>query len=444
MRKTLPIAAGLVAGTLLSGAAAAETQAQLEQRIQELEKTVRLLSRKLEVSEEVYTADKAKAAPNGRVKAGPDGFSLVSADGQSELKFRGLLQFDGRFGIEDYKDSDTFLFRRVRPTLEGKIGKAAFRITPEFADDDADLVDGYIDYSLTPNNVLRAGQYKPSISLERAQSASALAFMERAFPTELAPNRDRGVWVYSAAFDKRLNLEFAVTNGTPDGRNATNSDVDGEQELNGRIFFEPRPGIGIGVAGTSGEKFAKNDTRAASSSNANAFLPRYRSPAQQQIFNYVSNAFADGDHTRISPQAYAYIGPFGLMAEYIESSQDVGLAKITHEFTNQAAALTGIWAITGEDESYKGIKPARPGGAWELALRWSTLDIDEDAFDLKFADPAKVVKSAEELGLGLNWTITQNLKAYANYTFTTFDGGAPNGEDRDTEKAFFTRLQLNY
>ena len=62
--------------------------------------------------------------------------------------------------------------------------------------------------------------------------------------------------------------------GAPDGRNTTNSDVDGEQELNGRIFFEPKPGIGFGLAGTSGEKFSKNDTRAAASGNVNAFLPR--------------------------------------------------------------------------------------------------------------------------------------------------------------------------
>jgi phosphate-selective porin OprO and OprP len=444
MRKTLPITAGLIAGTLLSGTAGAATNAELEQRIQELEQTVRLLSRKQEVSEEVYTGDKAKAATAGTVKAGLDGFSLVSPDKQAELKLRGILQFDGRFGIEDHKDSDTFLFRRVRPTLEGKLGRAAFKLTPEFADDDADLVDGYIDVTLPASQVLRAGQFKPSISLERAQSASALAFIERAFPTELAPNRDRGVMLYSSTFDKRLNVEFAVTNGTADGRTATNSDVDGEQELNARVFFEPKPGIGFGVSGTSGEKFSKNDTRSASTSNVNAFLPRYRSPGQQTIFNYVSAAVADGDHTRFSPHAYAYVGPFGVMAEYIESTQDVGLGGRTEEFTNEAAQITAIWAITGEEESFKGIKPTRPGGAWELALRWSTLQIDDSAFDLKFADPAKSVESADEWAVGLNWAITQNLKAFANYTVTQFDGGAANGGDRDDEKAFFTRLQLNY
>ena len=81
MRKLRTITAGLIAGTLLSGTASATTNAELEQRIAELEQMVRLLSRKQEVSEEVYVADKTRAATNGTVKAGPDGFALVSPDG---------------------------------------------------------------------------------------------------------------------------------------------------------------------------------------------------------------------------------------------------------------------------------------------------------------------------------------------------------------------------
>ena len=183
MRKTLPITAGLIAGTLLSGAAGAATTEELEKRIQELEQTVRLLNRKQEVSEEIYVGDKAKAATAGTVKAGLDGFALVSPDKQAELKLRGLLQFDGRFGLDDDKDADTFLFRRVRPTLEGKLGKAAFRFTPEFANDDADLVDGYIDWTLPANLALRAGQFKAPVGLEGLQSGNSLVFIERAFPT---------------------------------------------------------------------------------------------------------------------------------------------------------------------------------------------------------------------------------------------------------------------
>jgi phosphate-selective porin OprO/OprP len=452
MRKLRTITAGLIAGTLLSGTASATTNAELEQRIAELEQMVRLLSRKQEVSEEVYLADKTRATTNGTVKAGPDGFALVSPDKKAELKLRGLMQFDGRFGLDDDKDNDTFLFRRLRPTIDGKIGDVSWRITPEFANDDADLVDGYIDYKTPAPVVVRAGQYKAPVGLERLQSGSAIVFLERAFPTELAPNRDRGVAAYSTLLDNRLSLEISGSNGTPDGRDATNVDFDGEPEVAARVFFEPVPGIGFGIAGTHGEKISENDTRPASTSNANAFLPRYRSPAQNTIFQYNSGAIADGDHTRFTPQAYAYLGPFGVMAEYIESTQDVGYATKdedfgTHDFTNKAAQITAVWSITGEDQSFKGIKPKNSGlnaGAWELALRYATLEVDDSAFDLGFADPAKSVQQADEAAIGVNWLITQNLKLAANYTHTSFDGGAANGGDREDEQVFSTRAQLNY
>ena len=138
------------------------------------------------------------------------------------------------------------------------------------------------------------------------------------------------------------------------------------------------------------------------------------------------------------------MGPFGVMAEYIESAQEVGFGGRTEEFTNEAAQITAVWSITGEDQGFKGIKPTRPGGAWELALRYSTLDIDDAAFDLAFADASRSVESADVWAVGLNWTITPNLKAFTNYTITQFDGGAANGGDRDDEEALFTRLHLNY
>src|SRR5690606_29423664 len=110
MRKLRTLTAGVIAGTVLTCTASAATPAEVEQRIEELEQMVRLLGRQQEVAEEVYTKDKERVASSGTVKAGPDGFALVSADKQSELKLRGLMQFDGRFGIDDDLDKDSWLF----------------------------------------------------------------------------------------------------------------------------------------------------------------------------------------------------------------------------------------------------------------------------------------------------------------------------------------------
>jgi len=56
--------------------------------------------------------------------------------------------------------------------------------------------------------------------------------------------------------------------------------------------------------------------------------------------------------------------------------------------------------LTGEEASYKGVKPKRPfdlkNGAWgafELAARYSQLHVDGDAFPV-FADLTKAAKEA--------------------------------------------------
>ena len=67
-----------------------------------------------------------------------------------------------------------FLWRRIRPTIEGSWGSLiGFRLTPEFAGDGATIVDAYVDVKFDPRATLRIGKVKGPIGLERLQSASA-------------------------------------------------------------------------------------------------------------------------------------------------------------------------------------------------------------------------------------------------------------------------------
>ena len=123
----------------------------IEQRFEELDQEIRILKRKNELGQEAAeTAKKSTAV----VKAGNNGFSLESADGQNVIKLRGLLQADHRLYFEGSNDvrnradqragdldadgfhdaADSWLARRVRPIIEGTLfGKYDFRFTPEFA-----------------------------------------------------------------------------------------------------------------------------------------------------------------------------------------------------------------------------------------------------------------------------------------------------------------------
>ena len=426
-----------------SGEASSEAQT-----IADLKQRLAVLERRLELQDE---AAASSAASTPTVTASQEkGLGVKSADGGLDVRLKGLVQADGRFFLGDDGQNDTFLFRRIRPTLEGGWGPlVGFRLTPEFAGDGASIVDAYLDLKFDPRATLRIGKVKGPIGLERLQSGGAIGFVERGFPTELAPNRDIGVQLQGTLAGGALSYVAGVYNGTPDGRDAATSNPDDEFEYAARLFAEPwknsgnaLSGLGFGLAASTGDK----------AGGGNDFLPRYRTPGQAQFFGYRGDIAAAGRHTRISPQAYWYQGRFGALAEWISSEQALATADGTRDrLRNRAWQLTVGVVLTGEDAGYRGVtrpnEPFTPGdggwGAFELVGRYGELDIDDDAFPL-FADPDGAASLARAWTLGLNWYLTSNFKLVANYTRTNFADGAPGGADREDEKTFFTRAQFQF
>ena len=88
------------------------------------------------VSQRAATASEAPGLVTaGSVKAGATGFSFASEDSANVIRFRGNFAFDGRWFPDrvDPVSADTFLFRKVRPIIEGTIDNDYdFRFMPEF------------------------------------------------------------------------------------------------------------------------------------------------------------------------------------------------------------------------------------------------------------------------------------------------------------------------
>ncbi|WP_213600532.1 OprO/OprP family phosphate-selective porin [Pseudoxanthomonas japonensis] len=414
----------------------------------DLDQRLRILERRLELQQE-EAATRAKEAPV--IAVNDKGASLKSANGDYEIRIRGLIQGDGRFFSSGVPSGtyDTFLLRTARPTIEGTLGKwIGFRFTPEFAGDSASIVDAYADLKFSPAATVRLGKFTSPVGLERLQSSSALSDIERALPSELAPNRDIGVQLQGELAGSKVSYAIGVFNGTVDGRDAVTTNPDDEFEVAGRLFVEPFKdgagfwsGLGFGIGGSVGD----------TAGTGNNILPRYRTQGQVQFFNYRSAVAADGKRTRWSPQGYFYRNQFGLLAEYIASKQELQVGATSAELENTAWQATASYVLTGEDASYRGVvkpsKPFSPGkggwGAWELVGRYGELEIDDGAFPL-FADPVVSARRAKAWTLGVNWYLTSNLKLVVNYLDTQFEGGAAAGADRDDEKAVFSRLQVAF
>lgn len=461
-RLTLPTRTliSLLAAASFAPLAHAQSAASTDaQRVEELEQRLLVLERKLEIQSE-EAATKAKEAPV--VNAGDKGFSLKNAKGDYEIKFSGLAQIDGRYFVDDdgaFRDG--FIARRLRPTIQGSLGKlVGFRFTPEFAGNGtgeaASIVDAYFDLKFDPAASIRAGKQKGLLGLERLQSGGAISLVERGYATELVPNRDLGVALYGELASSTINYAVGVFNGTADGRDVIQAD-DGLKEFEGRVFFEPFKndysvfkGLGVGIAGSTG---AKDGT-------GNNFVSRYRSPGQNQFFTYEATAVASGKHTRYAPQGFFYRNNVGLLAEYVMSEQDLTRGGVERSIKNDGYNVTASYVLTGEDASYKGVKPSSayaigaPGwGAVELVARIGALNVDNAAFagvaaTDRLASPTSQASKAESYGAGVNWYLTQNAKLTADYNYTSFEGGgggtAAAPIDRRDEKAVFTRLTIQY
>ncbi len=457
----------LDAATTLKQPVANTVQAAPE--IKKLSNDVHLLQRKLEVQEEVVDAN-AKKAPI--LEAGEGGFKISSADKKHQVRIRGAVQADNRTYSEDSSGlTDSFDLKQARVWLEGYVFKdIAFKIMPDFAASGNILPDAYLDYAYHPAASLLVGKFKPALSLERLQGDSDGTFLERAFPTYLASNRDVGVQLHGA-FDltghtaekvvgpidtkNQLTYQFGVFNGAGDDGSANNNakDTDDNKEFVGRVFAHPfqhtgyswLEGFGLGVAGS----YAKP-------TSANQPLKQLQTPiGRNPYLDYTktltagSIVFANGESTRVYPQAYWYSGPFGAMAEYVVSTQHLSNNVKTIKQTNTAWQVLGSYVVTGEDNSFGSIKPITPfspldgkWGALQLAARYSQLDVDNDTFE--FIDSNKSANQARAWTVGANWYLNNNALIRADYEQVSFDGGAAKGGSRPTEQVFATRFQLSF
>jgi Phosphate-selective porin len=252
-----------------------------------------------------------------------------------------------------------------------------------------------------------------------------------------------------------------VLNGVPDGGNNTtgSADFDSNKLFAARLFATPfandpesaLSGLGIGIAASVSD-FETTSGRAAS----------YRTDGQQTFFSYDATVAAVGQGTTISPQAYFYRGPFGLLAEYIISSIELqrGGAGRVADVKNHGYNLSVGYVLTGEDSSYRGVTPktvfnpsAGTWGAFEIVARVAGVDIDDTVFtgpaNLRFANPNTSASAITTYGLGLNWYLSRSVRANFDLFHNKFDlapGATPaaNALISDDETSFISRLQLSF
>ncbi|TMM46522.1 OprO/OprP family phosphate-selective porin [Colwellia ponticola] len=344
-----------------------------------------------------------------------------------------FIQADARYFGDDGTGTDTFLIRRARIDVRGKINdNFSFRVLPEFGDDkNGELLDAYVDWKTGDSASLRIGKFKSPLGLERVQSGSRLLFLERGLTDNLVPNRDAGIaWNYK---NKVQQVTIGIANNAGD-RIDSGVDNDDTKVAYARIYSQPESlgGLGIGIAGSVGR------------SELNSALPTYKTSSRATVFRYNNDVLRDGTEARIAPHFTYYKGQFGAFGEYVSSSLTLTNSQNQQAvISNNAWQLVGSWMLSGEKNSWGTVTPKSKNGAWEVVARLAELDIDEDVF-IAHADSTHSISNINSVTLGLNWHVNNKVKVLVNYEISDFDDGNAVGQDRLDEKLLSARLQLNF
>jgi phosphate-selective porin OprO/OprP len=381
--------------------------------VKALDQKVKLLERKLEVEHEVAETAK-KSSP--KLEAGLNtGFRITSPEGDHQLRLRGFVQADGDFFVDDESTDavgigvnaatnqpnpiqpgtglgiDKFWIRRARVQFAGTLFKNAdFLVAPDFAGGQTRLFDANLDLHYFRFASLSVGKQKAPISLERIQNAPNLLFVERAYPTGLAPNRDIGIMLHGEfakpGYDplytfvnhspEFFSYQLGVFNGTLDNQAVQNTDtaIFDNKAFDGRLFSHPfqhsgidwLEGLGVGIAGSYASPTRQgnipslvspgqnnivtyntsNPTRTTSNVATAVVQSNTPGPGRQTTTTTTtvttsafSGALSNGDLYRIYPQGYWYYGPLGFFWEYVRSSQDLAVQQTDITTTTVATAV---------------------------------------------------------------------------------------------------------
>lgn len=466
--------AALLAGVAIAACAggAAHAQETAEERIARLEAALTELQGQLADLKASTAASVAQvrstqqtttvAIANGRP-------TISSGDGQFTASFRGVFQLDGAFYDQDsagplgsdfrrgsFNDAtenehardlnDGANFRRVRIGIEGKaFGDFEYNFLYDFGgsgiEEGGKISAAWLQYNGLGFAKLRVGAFPPPTGLEDAASNASSLFPERASIAEtvrgLAGGDGRtGIGLYSTG--ERWTAAAVLT-----GNVIGTSTYDEQVGFVGRVTYVP---------------YKRENTVVHLGANANLVL----SPAATgpDVPGGVSSPVrlrdrpelrVDGarliDTGNIDADGVTALGAeFGvqhknlyLQAEYFDIDVE-RRASALDDPSFSGWYVQGSWILTGETRRYSatnagfdGPKPDKAfslkngtWGAWELALRYSNIDLNYRENDLPALGSVRGGEQ-EILSIGLNWYLNNAVMLQAGYRNVSVDRTSPGG-----------------
>jgi phosphate-selective porin OprO/OprP len=375
-----------------------------------------------------------------------DGLRLTSPDNKFDLKIGGRIQFESAFeqadeSLEESKRfsadandqtktatvgplEDGFELRRARLHLSGTMYQhLEFKWQYDFAKGAVghkDVYGGLVNLGDWIPNFRFGHMYEP-FGLDAMTSSNDSTFVERAaISNTFAPNRNPGFlfwknfkWDVDGKAVERIT--WAAGTFKEDASDNSVASGDSAYNLTARIAGTPyyasegKKLVHLGAAVTR-RKVAGRGSESVT----------YASKPEVDLFgSFVSTgAMKEADvDWRWGTEAAVVWNKWSLQGEYMRTRTDMNSGSTLDHPEFNGWYLQGSWMLTGEARRYKTAEATfqnpKPWanafdnggmGAWELALRWSTIDLSSGS------EASGGVKGGEldMVTLGLNWYLNTN------------------------------------
>lgn len=353
------------------------------------------------------------------------GVTVKTRDGKFSTKLGGRVQADAAIYSGQPAMGDGTEIRRARLYLEGIMySDWGYKLQYDFATTGVDgkgIADAFISYNGFDDLQIKVGNFKDPFSLQEQTSSNFTTFTERGLPSAFAAGRHIGVM--ASTKQQYWSLAGGMFGDSLTATNGAAHDQDEGWGLGARATFAPinekskvvHFGLGLNYRDTGGLGSTS-----------------FKQQAETHIsgINIVDTGTMQNvkDFYKVGAEIATVMGQFSAQVEYITTSVNRN-GESDIDFAGWYAQ-TGYF-FTGESRNYnKGafgsITPkASVGdggiGAWELALRYSTLDL---------TDKDVIGGEADSVTVGLNWFATPTLRFSANYVdVLNIDGGTYNNQE---------------
>ena len=405
--------------------------------------------------------------------------TIQSADGQFSTSIHGVMQLDAA----DYRQrtpgvatvdfrrggaaADTAHardlssgtdFRRARLGVDGRLfGTFEYDVLAEFGgtgeEDAGHIQELWVQYSGLKPFHFRVGAFAPFIGLEDANSTNALPFLERPASADLARSLAGGDFREAAqlvANTSRWFLSAAVTGRTVGVVNSTGAAVtqpyDSQLGAVARAAWVPLRGadwlVHLGAHGSWVARPA--DTGGPDAAAGVARYPvEFRTQPELRVdaTRLIDTGAIDAAHAASAgAELAAQKGPVYVQGEY----EHLGVQRRQSALSDPSFHgwyVEGGWMLTGERRVYNYGNYAFDGppvrspfdpkrgawGAWELAARYSTVDLNHHAGAPGTPTPADGVRGGAQsiTSVGVNWYLNPVVRLMLDYQFVRVDRLSP-------------------